>query len=52
MSGDIIAGVVLIAFALVSLTGLFLWSRRIIDRIAARNVHSARALMKELNGDG
>lgn len=51
MDADIIAGIVVLALALGVLTGLVLWSRRIIERIAASDSKTAREILKELNGE-
>jgi len=51
MSTDIIIGSVIIALALGAITGLTLWSRRTIDRIARSGFRSAREIFKDLEGD-
>ena len=48
MDLDLIAGCVMTAVALVSLTALVFWSRRSIDRIAKMGYKSFREIMKGL----
>ena len=50
MDGDVIVGIIVIAAAAALLTGLVLWSRRRIERIARNGYRSARAIEKELRG--
>ena len=52
MDGDTIIGLVLMVGALALLTGLVLWSRRRIDRIARNGYGSARAIERELDDGG
>ena len=48
---EIIIGGVMVAFSLASILGLTLWSRKIIERIADSDRHTARHLIKQFNGD-
>jgi len=50
MDGNMIAGIIITAAALVTLTCLVFWSRRRINRIAKRGFGSARAIEKDLSG--
>jgi uncharacterized membrane protein (DUF4010 family) len=50
MDADAVIGIIVIAAALGLLTGLVLWSRRRIQRIARNGFGSARAIEKELRG--
>lgn len=49
---DAVAGWIVVACALGAIAYLTLWSRRAIDRIAARGPRTARAILKEVDGDG
>ena len=51
MDMDAIIGTALIAGALAALSCLVLWSRRTIERIARKRSRSARAILKDLNGE-
>jgi len=51
MSTDTITGIATLACALGFLTGLVLWSRRIIERIASSDSNTAREILKELRGE-
>ncbi len=50
MDKDIITGCILIVGALISVTVLTLWSRRIIERIAQTGYRTARQALKDLTG--
>ena len=50
MSKDIVIGLVIIVLALAAITGLTLWSRRTIERIAGSGFRSAREIFKDLEG--
>ncbi|HET6428194.1 MAG TPA: hypothetical protein VFJ30_07285 [Phycisphaerae bacterium] len=52
MDGQTIVGIAVIAAALAVLTGLVLWCRRRIERIARKGFGSARAIEKDLDGGG
>ncbi|MBN1419167.1 MAG: hypothetical protein JXP34_10345 [Planctomycetes bacterium] len=52
MDLDAVAGWIVVACALGAIAYLTLWSRRAIDRIAARGPRTARAILKEVDGDG
>ena len=52
MDTEVIIGCIIIAFALIAITFLTLWSRRTIDRIARNGYRTARQTLKELKGDG
>jgi len=51
MATDIAIGIVALALALGTLTGLVLWCRRIIDRIASSGSKTTREMLKELHGE-
>lgn len=51
MDGNLITGSVVVVAALVLLTYLVIWSVRAIGRIARSRSHTAREVLKELNGD-
>ena len=51
MDRDTVIGIVLLVVSLCSILALTLWSRRLIDRIAAREAKTAREILKEL-GNG
>ena len=48
MSMDVVIGVVLLVAALTVLTVFTAWSRRIINRIAAKRLGSARDIVKDM----
>lgn len=52
MEADAILGIVVGAAALSLLAGLVLWSRRAIERIAARGSRSAREIVRDLRDEG
>jgi len=51
MDADIITGIVVLVLALGVLTGLVLWSRRIIERIASSDAKTAREILRELRDE-
>lgn len=51
MDKNTIIGVVVILLALSTLTYLFLWSKRIIDRIADKQLGSIRDILKDLSDE-
>ncbi len=50
METNAIIGCIVIACALVLITGLVLWSRRTVNRIERNGYRTARQTLKELNG--
>ena len=50
MDGNTLAGCVIAVLSLTAITGLVLWSRRCINRIANDKPRTARQALKELNG--
>ena len=48
MDGDTILGVLIITIGLGGLTYLVLWSRKTIERIAAKKLRTVREIVKEL----
>ena len=48
---EILLGCGMVGFSLVSIAGLTLWSRKIIEQIADSDRQTARHLIKQLNGD-
>jgi len=51
MDADIVTGIVVLVLALGVLTGLVLWSRRIIERIASSDAKTAREILRELRDE-
>jgi hypothetical protein len=51
MSSDVIVGLGVLVAALAALTGLTLWSRRTIRRIAERGRPTLRQILKDMNGE-
>ncbi len=49
MDRDTTLGIILVSGAIVLLNYLVFWSKRRIDQIAARNLHSVREILKELD---
>jgi len=49
VAAGIIVGCLLLVAALAVVVGLTVWSRQIIERIAARKLRSAREIVRELN---
>jgi hypothetical protein len=47
---EILIGCGLVSLSLTSILSLTLWSRKIIERIAASDLQTARHLIKQLNG--
>jgi len=48
MHGDAVLGVILIIAALAAITGLVVWSRWSINRIADKKLESARDIIRDL----
>ena len=48
---EILIGCGMIGFSLAGITGLTLWSRKIIEQIADSDRQTARHLIKQRNGD-
>ena len=51
MTIDITIGIVVLGLSLGTVTGLVLWSRRIIERIASSDSKTTREILKELNDE-
>lgn len=49
MDIDTVLGIIVITAALIVLTALVFWSRRIIEKISRRGPTSARQIMKDLD---
>ena len=49
MDAEVIVGCIIIALALIVLTGLVFWSRRRIERVARTGHRSARQILKDLS---
>ncbi len=50
MNRDIVIGLSVLCLAMGFITYIFIWSRKVINRIKEKDLHSARSIMKEING--
>ena len=48
MEKDAVIGLVLVVFTVATMTGLVMWSRRAIEKIARKDLASARHIAMEL----
>ncbi|MGA1868282.1 MAG: hypothetical protein ACMUJM_07020 [bacterium] len=51
MDKDAIVGTIIIGVGLAFITYLTFWSRRVIDRIADKNLRGVRKILKDIHGD-